>query len=208
MVNVLAIDTATDGAAVALLVAGEARARRLGWRATFTDTAPAVEALLREAGIGWDDLDALAVPVGPGSFTGLRVGAAMAMGLAEARGLPLHAVPTLEAFAEAYAAPGDRAVCVSLDARRGRRYLARCERADGGWRTVEGPLDVVPDAVEALADASPVVGPDLPRRGERSEEPPTVAETVARLVARDPGRHRLEAPDRLRLVYARAGVDR
>lgn len=202
---VLAIDTATDAAAVALAVGGETRVRRLGWRASFTETAPAIEALLAEAGTGWGSLEAVGVPAGPGSFTGLRVGAAMALAVAEARGAALHAVPTLEAVAEAFAGPGDLAVCASLDARRGRRYAAKYERTEGGWRLVEGPVDVPPEAVEAMAGAWPVVGADRPPRS--GEKAASVAEAVARLIRADPRRHRLESPERLRLVYARPGVD-
>lgn len=201
---VLAIDTATDAAAVALLSGGRARVRGLGWRATFTETAPAMAALLEEAGIGWEAVDAIAVPGGPGSFTGLRVGAAIALAVAEARGTPLHAVPTLEAVAEAWAGPGDRAVCADLDARRGRRYVARYAREARGWRLVEGPLDVEPGVVEERAGGWPVVGPDRP---SRREDPPTLAEAMARLVARDPDRHRLASPEALELAYARPGVD-
>lgn len=206
--NVLAIDTATDAAAVALLRGEAIRSRRLEWRATFTGTAPAIEALMEESGTRWADLDALVVPAGPGSFTGLRVGAAMALGIAEARGIELHAVPTLEAVAESFAGPGDAAVCVSLDARRGRRWVAIYERRAAGWRRLEGPLDVVPEDVAEVAGGRPVVGPDLPRRGAAGGDPPVAVEAMARLVARDPVRHRLEGPDRLRLVYARPGVDR
>lgn len=206
--NVLAIDTATDAASVALLRGESIRSRRLEWRATFTGTAPAIEALMEESGTGLEDLDALAVPTGPGSFTGLRVGAAMALGIAEARRIALHAVPTLEAVAEAFAAAADEAVCVSLDARRGRRYVAIYERGTAGWRRLEGPLDVVPGEVEALAAGRPVVGPDLPRRGDAARDPPLAAEAMAWLVSREPERYRLEDPDGLRLVYARPGVDR
>lgn len=204
--NVLSIDTATDAAAVALWREGTAAVRPLGWRATFTETAPAVAALLEAAGLGWEAVDAVAIPAGPGSFTGLRVGAALALALAEARGAALHAVPTLAAVAEAYAGPGDGEVVADLDARRGRRFAARYAREAGGWRLLEGPLDVAPEALTAWAGEAPVVGPDRPARPGAS--PPTLAEGVARLVARDPERYRLPAPAALEIVYARPGVDR
>ena len=73
-----------------------------------------VDRVLGEAGLAIADVDALAVSIGPGSFTGLRVGLALAKGIAFAGGLPIAAVPTLEALAwVADAAPGD-AVCAAL----------------------------------------------------------------------------------------------
>jgi tRNA threonylcarbamoyladenosine biosynthesis protein TsaB len=61
---------------------------------------PAVDRLMRDAGLGFADLDALAVGIGPGGFTGLRIGIATAHGLAQATGLPLHPVLSLAALAE------------------------------------------------------------------------------------------------------------
>lgn len=203
--NVLAIDTATDEAAVALRTGERTRVRRLGWRTSFTETAPAIEALLEEAGTAWEDLAAIAVPAGPGSFTGLRVGAAIALGIGESRAIPLHAVPTLAAVAEAHAGFDDERVCASIDARRGRRYVAVYERERGGWRRVVGPEDVPPGEVAGIAGGTPVVGPNL---DPRHEAPPTIAEAVVALVARDPDRYRLATPGALRLIYARPGVDR
>ncbi|MGH7565713.1 MAG: tRNA (adenosine(37)-N6)-threonylcarbamoyltransferase complex dimerization subunit type 1 TsaB, partial [Gemmatimonadota bacterium] len=77
---VLAIDTATAPGSVALRVGERTSERALDWRASFRQMAPAIEDLRTEAGLSWSDLDAIAVPVGPGSFTGLRVGAALALG--------------------------------------------------------------------------------------------------------------------------------
>ncbi|MDX1624381.1 MAG: tRNA (adenosine(37)-N6)-threonylcarbamoyltransferase complex dimerization subunit type 1 TsaB [Gemmatimonadota bacterium] len=203
--NLLAIDTATDVPAVCLLGGDRSRARRLGWRSTFTETAPAIESLLAEAGLELADLDAIALPAGPGSFTGLRVGAALALGLAETRGIDLHAVPTLTAVAEAYAEPDRRRVCASLDARRGRRWAGVHERTDeGGWRRLSGPEDVVPEDVARIAGGAVVVGPDVSPGPERDRTP---AEAIAALVAREPDRYRLESPGELRLIYVRPGVD-
>lgn len=203
---VLAIDTATDLAGVARAGPGGVAARRIGWRSAFTELAPAAAGLLAEAGVGWPDVGALAVPAGPGSFTGLRVGAAYALGIVETLDLPLHVVPTLVAVAEAYAAPEDARACATLDARRGRRYAALLEREPGGgWREVDGPWDVEPDAVPRLAGGAPVVGPDDPRAAPGSPAP--VAAALARLVAARPERWRLRAADRLEIVYARPGVE-
>jgi tRNA threonylcarbamoyladenosine biosynthesis protein TsaB len=83
-----------------------------------------VERVLTDAGCTIEDLDGLAVSIGPGSFTGLRIGLAFAKGVAFAGRLPLVPVPTLEALAwVAGAAPGET-VCAALDARKREVYAA------------------------------------------------------------------------------------
>ena len=197
----LAIDTATAPGAVALRVGEETRSRALDRRAAFRETAPAIEGLRAEAGLGWADLDAIAVPAGPGSFTGLRVGAAMAIALSRVARRPLHGVPTLAAVAEGYAPPGAARVCATLDARRGRRYAALYERVgDGRWKLIDGPLDAAPEAVEALSAGVAVVAHD-PEKGAR------VAVAICGLVAADPAAYALASPEDLELVYARPAVD-
>ena len=81
--------------------------------------APLVRELASEAGIGFSDLTRIGVTVGPGSFTGLRVGVAFAKGLAAALGVPAVGVGTLEAMAH------DRQgfVVAAIDARRGQIYV-------------------------------------------------------------------------------------
>lgn len=195
--RLLAIDTATAEAAVALLVDDRVRERRLTWRAAFRETAPAMEGLLREAGLGWSDLDGLAVPAGPGSFTGLRVGAAMALALADVGEIPLFAPSTLAIVAEAAAPVGSGRVCASLYARRGRRYAAILERVGRAWATVRGPVDVDADELEEWA------GGALHVRLEGREGGSAPAAALAALVAGAPEAFRLATPDALRLTYAR-----
>ena len=198
---VLAIDTATAPGAVALRVGDETRTRALDRRAAFRETAPAIEGLCAEAGLGWADLDAVAVPAGPGSFTGLRVGAAMAIALSRVARRPLHGVPTLAAVAEAYAPPEAGRVCATLDARRGRRYAALYERVgDGGWKLLGGPLDAGPEAVDALSEGALVVAHDP---GDAAG----VVVAICGLAVADPAAYALASPEELELVYARPAVD-
>ena len=84
---------------------------------------PMIETVLAEAALGFSDLDALAVTIGPGTFTGLRVGLAAARGLALARDLPLVGVTTLEAVAAPVDATMDEVVVAAFDARRDEIYL-------------------------------------------------------------------------------------
>jgi len=60
---------------------------------------PAIDRVMREAGLGFGDLDALGVGTGPGGFTGLRIGIATAHGIAQGSGLPLHPVLSIDALA-------------------------------------------------------------------------------------------------------------
>ena len=93
----LAIETATDRASVAVGHSeADAVERELtGARRHAAELLPMIDAALRAAGVALDDLTALALSDGPGSFTGLRVGAAVAKALVQARGLPLWTAPSL-----------------------------------------------------------------------------------------------------------------
>lgn len=107
---ILAFDTATEVATSALVDDGEVLAERASVARTLLED---VDALLRQGGAHAQDLDALAIGIGPGSFTGIRIGLAAARGLALGLGLRGAGVSTLDALAAG--APG--AVPV-IDARR------------------------------------------------------------------------------------------
>jgi tRNA threonylcarbamoyladenosine biosynthesis protein TsaB len=113
---------------------------------------PMLETVLAEAALGFADLDALAVTIGPGTFTGLRVGLAAARGLALARELPLVGVTTLEAVAAPVGIGADEAVVATFDARREEIYLQAFEK------------DLAPLTVPLLAglEAAPSHLPDMP----------------------------------------------
>ena len=90
---------------------------------------PAVAALMEQADVTWADVEGVAVGVGPGTFTGLRIGVATARALATAAGLPVHAVSSLAALAAAVA-NDDPLVLPLIDAKRGELFGAVFERAE------------------------------------------------------------------------------
>jgi tRNA threonylcarbamoyladenosine biosynthesis protein TsaB len=125
-VRVLGIDTATWTASVGAIdgdstLAESSRVVDRGNHAAIL--LPMVEAVLRAAGVGLSDLQLLAVSIGPGSFTGLRIGLSVAKGFSLAAGVPIVGVPTLEALARV---PGrlPGLVCPVLDARKKEVYGA------------------------------------------------------------------------------------
>jgi tRNA threonylcarbamoyladenosine biosynthesis protein TsaB len=124
--RILALETATLAGSAALLeddrVVGQCL---LDIALTHSERLMAmVDRLLRDCGWGIGSLHALAISIGPGSFTGLRVGIATAKGLGLALGLKIAPVPTLDALA-ANVPFADAPVCPLLDARKGEVYLAR-----------------------------------------------------------------------------------
>ena len=121
---ILAIETATMLGGLALMDSQEGliAERRLNIRGTHSEhLMPELKAMLEMAGLGTGDLGAVAVSIGPGGFTGLRVGLSAAKGLCFSTGLRIVPVPTLEAMA--YCLPcSDIPVCPMMDARRGEVY--------------------------------------------------------------------------------------
>ena len=124
---IVAIETATEMVGVALATeAGEpiAQLEVRGGRRHAETLCPAIEFLCRQAGVRLSALTSVAVDVGPGLFTGLRVGVTTAKALAFAHDVPVIAVGSLEALAAAHARPGERVAAV-IDARRGELYMAQ-----------------------------------------------------------------------------------
>jgi len=94
---------------------------------------PAVTRAMDRAGLDWPELDAVAVGVGPGSFTGLRIGVATARALASASGLQLRPVSSLAALAQGIDQGSDSVVLPLIDAKRGELFAAAYERGRELW---------------------------------------------------------------------------
>ena len=95
---------------------------------------PSLEALFQEAGVSKTELAGIGVGVGPGSYTGLRIGIATAKGLATALEIPLRGTDTLSAIAYGQLAEGQKAA-IALDARRGHIYVGVFEKRESAIHT-------------------------------------------------------------------------
>ena len=123
--KILAIDTSTPVGSIAIVEDALLKAQHiLNINATHNQRLlPGIDRILKEAECSLNDLDAFAVSLGPGSFTGLRIGISIVKGLAWATGKPLAGVPTLDALA-ANIPFVPYLICPVLDARKGEIYTA------------------------------------------------------------------------------------
>ncbi|ASX13498.1 tRNA (adenosine(37)-N6)-threonylcarbamoyltransferase complex dimerization subunit type 1 TsaB [Aeromonas dhakensis] len=148
--KILAVDTATEACSAALLVGEKVFSR---WEEAPRDHTrkilPMVQAVLDEAGVTLDELDAIAFGRGPGSFTGVRIGIGVAQGLALGAGVPLIGISTLAAMAQgAHRLDGAERVLTAIDARMDEVYFGQYELIDGriqlvGEEMVSGPAALV-----------------------------------------------------------------
>jgi tRNA threonylcarbamoyladenosine biosynthesis protein TsaB len=162
--NIVAIETATEtvGAAVSTREGLRAELTLTGRRRHVESLTPAVEHLLSQVGLAASDLDVVAVDLGPGLFTGLRVGVAAAKGLAQALGIGVIGASSLEILIEAAAAAGlTGRIAGAIDARRGEVFASMATvDADGATGAIGVPHVLTPEALAALL-ADPGAGPVL-----------------------------------------------
>jgi tRNA threonylcarbamoyladenosine biosynthesis protein TsaB len=119
---------------------------------------PALVRVLDQQGSHAEDLSAVAVAIGPGSFTGLRIGLSVAKGLAQAQLIPILGVPTLDVLAFQHAEQR-RPIWAVIQAGRGRVCVARYERRRGRWRQRGGiRLTTLDDLAELLTGRCLVCG--------------------------------------------------
>jgi tRNA threonylcarbamoyladenosine biosynthesis protein TsaB len=175
---ILAIDTSSERAGLALFD-GEAL-RECAWpagRRQTTEVPPRIADLLASASLMPSDLGGVAVAIGPGTFTGLRVGLSLAKGLAMAEGLPIVGVPTLTATALPWTRAG-RSVMAVLPAGRGRLVWQRFSEGEETSPVNGTPPELLAALQERAVDA--IVG----------ELPPLLREALAGAavpVLADPG---------------------
>jgi tRNA threonylcarbamoyladenosine biosynthesis protein TsaB len=152
--TILGFDTSTAASTAAILRAdGELfestppPARLAERPAHAGELMPAIGDVMERAGVGFGDLAAIAVGVGPGTFTGLRIGVATARALAKANGLPVRAVSSLAALAEGITGTWRLPL---IDARRGEVYAALFKGDEERWPPAVLGIDAL---AERLGDA-------------------------------------------------------
>ena len=148
--KILAMDTAAASCSVALWQDNKVSVHNLQemTRGHASDLLPMVEGVSKEADLKIEDLDALAVTVGPGAFTGLRIGLACARGFAAASGLPVIGVTTMEALAHGVGKT-DKTVLCALDAKRADLYA---QSFDAQGQALSEPVARLPEDVLGLLD--------------------------------------------------------
>jgi tRNA threonylcarbamoyl adenosine modification protein YeaZ len=147
---ILSIETATELCGTALVHNGSVLAHRTVTEKNIHSERlmVLVDEVLGEAGFGVKDLDGIAVSIGPGSFTGLRIGLSAAKGLAYAQSLTMIAVPTLDAIADEAARTnganeGD-VICALIDAKREEAYYAFYTCEQGRHMRLTGTYSIAP----------------------------------------------------------------
>lgn len=183
--NLLAFDTSTETLFIAVQRGAPGGPAPLeytgaGGASASATLIPAIQDLLRRAGLRLGELDAIVFGRGPGSFTGLRTACAVAQGLAFGAGVPVLPVDTLLAVAEdARHRAGVRQVVALLDARMDEVYCAAYAHQGGVWRSHAAPALCRPEAVTvapgwALAgNALGVYGARLAQAAARVDAGPT-----------------------------------
>lgn len=223
--RLLALDTATECCSAALLIEGRLLTRETELaRGHAERILPMIDEILGEAGIGVRELQAIAFGRGPGSFTGVRLAASIAQGLAFGSGLGVIAISDLRAVAQRVfdEDSGVTRALVCNDARMREVYWGCFERGSDGLAVARSPEHVSPPENVALppawADAAGLgrgfaayLGlkalTGVAVRGDWDRLLPRAAE-VARLAVPDLGAGRLLAPEAAVPVYLRDDVAR
>lgn len=175
---ILALETTDNQASVALYRAGDVEQVVIDSNQRHEETVmPAVEKLLAEAGIKPQNLTGLAVDVGPGSFTGVRIGVCHANAMAYALHIPVVQVNALEALAFPHLGQG-KPVCALIDARNGNGYGALY---DGEGKELIPPCPCVVKAfLQEIPEEALLTGSGYPEGVDFVSGQPR-AESIARL---------------------------
>jgi tRNA threonylcarbamoyladenosine biosynthesis protein TsaB len=158
----LAIDTATQMAGLALYDPAQEKvlAEEI-WHSVNRHTVelmPRLARMVEQADLGPKALTGVAVAIGPGSFTGLRIGLSLAKGLVAALDLPIVGIPTLDVVAEAHAHQ-PRPIWAVVQAGRGRVCAARYRRLFGQWHVeMEAHITTLEALIEQIDDEVLVCG--------------------------------------------------
>src|SRR5271163_1086158 len=200
--RILAIDTSCGAASVAVVESGQAEplavmTKRMA-RGHADALAPMVEEVMRGLDGGFASLSRIAVATGPGSFTGIRIGVAMARAMSVALAIPVVGVSTLAAFAAPLlSSPRPGIIAAAIDARYGSVYFQlfepsgrplgppRCDTARECVRAIgAGPARLAGDAAAILANAAHRAG--LPYDLDAARDAPDIVALARMGLALDP----------------------
>jgi len=154
--NLLAVDTVTEYCSVALALDGQVSFREvMAYQSHTEQVLPMIDELLTDAGVSLQQLDAIVLDRGPGSFTGLRIGAGVVQGLALGAELPVILASSLQTLAQGcFRQTAQTQVLAAIDARQGEIYWGCFHVQDGlmvlhGEENIDPPLALAPpdDAV-------------------------------------------------------------
>src|SRR5579859_1225636 len=199
--RLLAFDCSGASCSAAVLIESRVAAERFAQmeRGQAEALLPMLQATMAEAGIDWAGIDAIATTVGPGSFTGVRLGLSAARGLALAAGRPILPLTAFEAVA-AGLEPDGRAVAIVIDSRRGPVFA---QRFDPDLRPVGEPAQLEPEELVGWLSAGPwrVAGDGVAN---------LIGQTFPAVIRPDAEVRRIRAGDlaRAALALGPAGIDR
>ena len=152
--KILAVDLSTDACSVAILDGSDMHQRLEPGHRPSRQVLSVADSLLAEAGLSLADLDAIAFGHGPGAFTGLRIAAGVAQGLALGLDRPVLGISSLRALAQvAIERHAVERVAVALDARMDEIYVGEYRRAANGLAVATGEDRLLPPTSYALPDA-------------------------------------------------------
>jgi tRNA threonylcarbamoyl adenosine modification protein YeaZ len=217
MTCLLAIDTATRYATVALAVAENANKSLVTSRSWFSqhnhgvELLPRINETLEEAGVLVSDLTHIAVVIGPGSFSALRVGLATAQGMALAKEIPIVPVPTFEVEIDSYA-DHDGPICAVVDAgSSGVAWGLYLQGKDGRSLKRKG-LDTIQECAQICPDDTAFCGESAQKffdyvasaRILSSDAPTRGADALIKVAMRKLVAGELRDPSKVEITYARA----
>ena len=210
--KILGIDTSTKFLTVAIIdekrvLAGYQDKGDLKHYATLV---PTIDGLLKKCRLKLKDIDAIALSIGPGSFTGLRIGVATCKGINMALGIPIVALPTLDVIAENFL-DEKRLLCPLLDAKKKKVYACLFDGSRGLKRLTDYMLLDMDSLLKKIKKPTLVFGDAVGLYKDSLEKNPYInisqedwyprAEVVARLGLAKAKKRKFTNPDRLAPMY-------
>ena len=211
--KLLAIDTSTEYLSVAITKNDSilAHSHEKERRRQFDLLMPTIDNLLKKCRLKLKNIDAIALSIGPGSFTGLRIGVATCKGINMALGIPIVAIPTLDVIAENFSDEKNYMLCPLLDAKKKKVYACLFDRSKGLKRLTDYMLLDVASLLKKIKNPTLVFGDAVGLYKDSLERNTYVnvstkswyprAEIVARLGLAKAKKRKFTNPDRLAPMY-------